>query len=136
MLSLLIAAQILALAPESKIWIDGDSNLHPWSCAATRHQSKLELDDQTPRTLELLIEVDGLECGNGKMNEKLREALRSAKHPYIEFTLTQSQRADAGLRVSGELTIAGKTRPVQFTVDVDGGEVAGDEGFETVSGWE
>ena len=65
----------VAVAPESKLWIEGDSNLHPWSCAATRPESKLEVDLAMPeiaRSLDLLVQVDGLECGNGKMNEKLR----------------------------------------------------------------
>jgi len=124
-LATLIAAQILALAPDSKVWIEGDSNLHPWSCAATRPESKMEIDAGSPeiaRSLNLLIEVSGLECGSGKMNEKLREALRSEKHPYIEYSLIKAQRVPGEkleLDVKGELTIAGRTQPVRFTVGVE-----------------
>ncbi len=127
MLSLvpLIAAQILALAPDSKVWIEGDSNLHPWSCAATRPESKMEVDASAPeiaRSLSLLVEVSGLECGSGKMNEKLRDALQSEKHPYIEYSLVKAQRVPGAalkLDAAGELTIAGKTQPVRFVVDVE-----------------
>jgi polyisoprenoid-binding protein YceI len=121
----LIAAQILALAPGSKLWIEGDSNLHPWSCSATRPESKIEVDPDSPgiaRSLSLLVEVDGLECGNGKMNDKLREALHSDKHPWIEYNLLTAERVPGAalkLRATGELTVAGKTRQVSFLVDVE-----------------
>ena len=121
----LLAAQVLALAPESKLWIEGDSNLHPWSCAATRPEAKIEVDTGAPeiaRSLTLLVRVSGLECGSGKMNEKLQEALKAERHPYIEYTLLRSERVPGNalqLRATGELTIAGQTRPVEFAVDVE-----------------
>ena len=121
----LIAAQIIAFAPESKLWIEGDSNLHPWSCTATRPESRLEVDPsaaEIARSLSLLVEVDGLECGSGKMNDKLREALGSEKHPFIEYNLVRAERlpgAALKLKTTGELTIAGNTRLVSFTVDVE-----------------
>jgi superoxide dismutase, Fe-Mn family len=44
----------------------------------------------------------------------------------IEFRSTSVQRADGGLRVEGELTLVGETRPIAFDLTVaDGGKVSG-----------
>src|SRR5438270_11774701 len=118
----LAVAQLLAFAPESKLWIEGDSNLHPWTCTATKLDSKIEIDRSAPqlaRSLELLVEVDALDCGSGKMNDKMREALKSQKHPYVEFNLLKAEAVAAGkLKATGELSIAGQTHVVVFQVDV------------------
>ena len=34
----------VAVSPESKLWIDGTSNLHEWSCKATSLEATVELD--------------------------------------------------------------------------------------------
>jgi len=119
----LIAAQMLALAPQSRLWIDGDSNLHPWTCQAIGPEARIEIDGATAqiaRALTLRVRVDALECGNGKMNEKLREALKSEEWPVIEYRLVQAERLGDGprLKAIGELTVAGQTRTVSFLVDV------------------
>jgi polyisoprenoid-binding protein YceI len=121
----LIAAQVLALAPESRVWIEGDSSLHPWSCKATNPVAQIEVDPSSPQiaqALTLRVQVAGLDCGDGKMNEKLREALKSEAHPTIEYTLTRAERVSAKplqLKASGELSIAGRTLTAEFTVDVE-----------------
>ena len=49
--SLFLIAQVavsqgapFALAPESKIWIEGDSSVHPWSCKATKFTAGISAD--------------------------------------------------------------------------------------------
>jgi polyisoprenoid-binding protein YceI len=127
MLIPLLAAQVLALAPESKVWIEGDSNLHPWSCKATEPEAQIEVDPasaQIAQALTLRVKVAGLDCGEGKMNEKLREALHAEEQPVIEYHLISAERVSAWplrIKALGSLTIAGATRPVTFTVDVDPG---------------
>jgi polyisoprenoid-binding protein YceI len=124
MLSLLLIAQVFAFAPESKLWIEGDSNLHPWSCQATSPEAQIEIDTSAPelaRRLSLSLQVNGLECGSGKMNDKLRDALNADTHPVIEYRLTKSERVPGDalqLKATGELTLNGNTRPITFTVDV------------------
>lgn len=124
MLSLILIAQVFAFAPESKIWIEGDSNLHPWSCQATAPQAQIDIDTAAPelaRGLTLSVQVAGLECGSGKMNEKLRDALNADAHPVIEYQLVKAERVPGEklqLQATGDLTINGKTRPVTFAVDV------------------
>src|SRR6185503_9162194 len=116
MLIALLATQVLALAPESKIWIEGDSNLHPWSCKATQAEASIEVDPasaQIAQSLQLRVQVAGLDCGESKMNEKLRDALHAEAHPVIEFQLIRAERVSAWplqLKATGALTINGNAR--------------------------
>ncbi len=72
--------------------------------------------------LERDIEWDaGLECGDGKMNEKLRDALHADQHPAIEYHLIRAERVEGEtlvLKTTGALTINGKTRTTAFAVHV------------------
>ena len=75
--------------------------------------------------VELRIPVKALECGNAAMEHDMRKALRAAQYPEIGYRfvrLSEARYAPAGavpafaLRVEGEITLAGASRPV--TIDV------------------
>ena len=60
----MLATQMFAFAPGSRLWIEGDSNLHPWTCQATAPDARIEIDKDAPelaRALTLLVKVAGLE---------------------------------------------------------------------------
>jgi polyisoprenoid-binding protein YceI len=120
----LLAAQMFAFAQGSRLWIEGDSNIHRWSCQATAPEARIEIDKDAPqlaRSLTLRVKVAGLECGDGKMNEKLRDALHAEQHPFIEYRLLKAERTSSEplqLQATGELIINGKTQLVVFLVDV------------------
>src|SRR5205823_14314304 len=88
-------------------------------------EARIEIDRDSPqiaRALMLRVPVAGLECGNDKMNDKLREALDAEKHPAIDYHLIRAEQVagdPAHLKATGALTIAGKTRTVTFLVEVD-----------------
>ena len=133
-LAALLVSIPFTLSPQSKITIDGDSNLHPWSCTARVGQSSAEIDKSSlvlVRALTLQIPVAGIECGNGTMNGKLRDALSADKHPFIEYRLDSAEKlAGEGvkLKAHGTLTVAGNTRkvafPVEAALDPDGSVIA------------
>lgn len=109
----------LALSSASKIWFDGSSNVRSFSCAA----KKLDLDiaadaDASPakivRTASLSIPVGQIDCGNGKMNEHMREALKAEKNPAISWKLSSYRVEGANVVIDGMLTIAGKENPVEL----------------------
>ena len=126
-LALLIAAP-LALGPETKLWIDGDSSMHAWTCTAERMETTSDVSPakagEVPavRSLSVPVQVKDLKCGNGTMEDKLRDALHDKKTPRIEYALTSIEPLPGAvggaqkLKAQGQLTVAGKTRSVTMVV--------------------
>jgi polyisoprenoid-binding protein YceI len=58
--------------------------------------------------------VPGIECGDSTMNKHLRKALKVDKYPEIRYQAEKYTLVDNGTAVqtSGELTIAGVTKPI------------------------
>jgi polyisoprenoid-binding protein YceI len=117
----------LSFATGSQVVVNGDSNAHPWTCQTAVVQptaSHAELPaPATPNffNLRVTIPVKDLSCGNGTMEEKLRDALKAEQFPNIEFALiTMKKMQDKGpdhfYEVTGGLTIAGKTKPISFSM--------------------
>jgi hypothetical protein len=88
----------VVLRPGSRLWIEGDSNVHDWKCEAGSFTPALRLDrasaDQPSTRVEeatLEVPVAKLEGGHGLMNTNLRKALHSNDHPNITFVVTGAQ---------------------------------------------
>lgn len=131
MFSLLIAG-LLAAAPapsqtlvvrSTHLWISGTSNLHDWTCEAPAVHPRIQVEAQgsgpglLPSAVDLTVPVAAIRCGNDTMDGKLRDALKAAAHPSIEFALTSAQAVSSqGDKVlaRGRLTIAGVTRRIGF----------------------
>lgn len=124
-LALAVPAQ-LSFATGSRVVVEGDSNAHPWSCATSVVKvasalAELQAPEGAPAVheLRLVIPVGQLNCGNGTMEEKLRDALKAEQFPDLAFVLTSMKESAAtgatrSYQVIGNLTIAGKTRQVAF----------------------
>ncbi len=131
------AQTVISADPDSKIWIEGRSNVNSWQCDAEEHQGVVEIDvrdvgqvdELTDRRVELVVHVPvrSFECGRSRMNRDLYEALKSERHSLITFELTGAERLNDGLenvgfenggpirlKVSGRLTVAGNTREITF----------------------
>jgi polyisoprenoid-binding protein YceI len=133
----------LVLRPESRLWIEGGSNLHDWKCDAKSVVAEVRVTrgaTAQPNGVEsgtLTVPVAGVECGNGKMNENLRKALKSNEHQEIRFSITSAELVDSGeggvivVAAHGDLTVAGTTRPIVLSVT---GADAGDGTALKVSG--
>jgi polyisoprenoid-binding protein YceI len=87
----------------------------------TRWRGSLVFDEQAPENSRLAIEIDAASIDT---KEPRRDAhLRSAdffdveKYPKLVFKSTMVERASAGFKVTGDLTMRGVTRPV--TLDVE-----------------
>lgn len=131
----------LTLRPGSKLWLEGDSNLHEWSCTANQVRAEIDVDaergGEAPRpsgveSVAVTIPVAQIGCGNGKMESNLRKALKADVHPNIEFRLTRTlsfELVEEGVFVvvvEGELSVAGAARTVQLQVT---GSDSGDGGL-------
>lgn len=129
----LIGQQLIIQEDQSKLWIEGDSNVKSFTCDAEEYQAdaqqlQAEQEEITEGannlSVTLQIGVKGFDCGRRKMNSDLYEALKSDKFPYIEFTYTSTEEINYveederyEVTVNGDLTVAGVTQQIRFTLD-------------------
>jgi len=80
----------------------------------------LDDGDITRSKVEATIEIASLDSREPKRDEDLRSAnfLDAAKYPTLTFKSTKVERAGDKLKVTGDLTIHGVTRPVTLDVVV------------------
>lgn len=121
------------VSPESKLWIDGTSNLHEWSCKATSLEATVELDASAaarvsvapPKALkrvEVKVPVKSLKCNHGGMDGNVYKALKADDSPEISYIMASFEASpssgtdDFVLHATGTLTIAGKEN--QLAMDV------------------
>lgn len=118
------------IRPESRVWISGASNIRHFTCKARALSGTIDLrghvagvpvlaGENASGEPSLSVAVDKLDCGIGIMNHHLRDALRAALHPRIEFRLATYEvdlKAPAPTaRLAGLVTIAGVQRPMTAT---------------------
>lgn len=123
----------VAVAPESKLWIEGTSNLHAWSCKATTLDAAVELDAATatqvsvapPKALkrvQVKVPVKSIKCGHGGMDDNLYKALKADESPDISYIMATFDAAPGEAKDSftlhtvGTLTIAGKENNLAMDV--------------------
>jgi polyisoprenoid-binding protein YceI len=129
--------------PESRIWVQGTSSVRAYSCTAAEVKGSLQaaaptLDvtklDGALREVAVVVEVAGLDCGNGTMNSHMRKALKSTDHREISFRLSDYTTVASGpetqVKMNGTLEIAGRALPVV----VDGVASAAGDGAIRVTG--
>ncbi|HEX6833278.1 MAG TPA: YceI family protein [Rudaea sp.] len=87
-------------------------------------EGSIELDqnDLTKSTVNVKLPLDGLHSGVPKLDEHLKSAdfFDAAKYPDITFKSTKVEKASANaLKVTGDLTVHGVTKPVTLNVKVN-----------------
>jgi polyisoprenoid-binding protein YceI len=122
----------LDMQPESRLWVSGTSTVRSFECRATTFDANVEalVTGATAAVLEgqkgvgvvdVTVTIDRLECGNGKMNSHMRNALKAAEHPQIKFHLESydlAKSADAvQVTLNGSLTMGGVTNPVTLVAN-------------------
>jgi polyisoprenoid-binding protein YceI len=127
------AAPDRPIRPESRVWISGASNIRHFTCKARALSGAIELrgvaagapvlaGENTSAAPSVSVTVDKLDCGIGIMNRHLRDALRGALHPRIDFRLATYEvdlrAATPSARIAGLVTIAGVQRPVTAIASV------------------
>jgi polyisoprenoid-binding protein YceI len=123
----------VAVAPSSKLWIEGTSNLHGWSCKAEKMDATIDLDavaaaqltSAPPKALkrvQVKVPVKSLKCGHGGMDDNLYKALGADASPDISYIMATFQAVPGDvtdsftLKTVGTLTIAGKANPLAMDV--------------------
>lgn len=150
----LSAQTIFEPHPDSRLWIEGQSNVNQFTCQANDYRGEARVkpaafsnaSEGTPHN-ELFsvwvdIKVEGFDCGKRRMNRDLKDALKADEHPHITFVFIRAETIDKAatqnsfvrIDVTGDLTVAGTTRQIQFEIR---GEYLGDgkmkaEGSKTI----
>ena len=111
------ASDPYTFASGSRVWVEGTSTVHDWSCDANRISSSLDATAAGGAlsgisALTVTAPVAQMECGNGTMNGKLRDALGTSP---IQFTLSNARVGSPNngrflVEATGRLTINGRTR--------------------------
>jgi len=122
----------LAVGPDSKLWIEGGSNLHDWSCKASAIDASIDVDEaflKTPtpsptllKKVQVKVPVRNLKCGHGGMDNNLYKALKADDTPEISYILATfdvvaGTTSDSfTVKTVGALTVAGTERTVNMDV--------------------
>ena len=113
------------ISDDHPITISGTATMvGPWTCAgdAKIEAQQSQSADPVPglaagiQTVTVSTFVPGIDCGDATMNKHLRRALKEEEFPEVRYRALKYSLIDNGAAVqtSGELTIAGVTRPVAF----------------------
>jgi polyisoprenoid-binding protein YceI len=121
-----VQAQPAAQDAAPHFTISGTSTVRNWSCPAEGGLTKVTPGKSAQpvpgfpsgvQTMTVTVPVKAIACEDEKMVEHLRVALKEDLHPdiayqLVQYTLTGTDTA----RATGEMTIAGVTRPIGFDV--------------------
>ena len=123
----------VAVGAESKLWIEGTSNLHGWSCKATTLDAAIDLDaalaaqlaSAPPKALKRVhvkVPVKSLKCGHDAMDNNLYKALKATDSSSIDYILATFDAVPGEakdtftLHTVGTLTVAGLENKVEMDV--------------------
>jgi polyisoprenoid-binding protein YceI len=123
----------VSVGSESKLWVEGTSNLHGWSCKATTLDAAIDLDaglasqitTAPPKALkrvEVKVPVKSLKCGHDAMDNNLYKALKANESTDISYILATFEAVPGDvkdtftLHTVGSLTVAGAENKIAMDV--------------------
>ena len=120
------------IEPESKLFLEGTSNVVDFTCECTNPSGSGHLSIQMAAPAyrfqngSLQLPVKELDCGNRPMNKDMYEALKAEQYPHISIQPLSVRAIDqaafsncdewANISVELQLTIAGVSRKVPMEV--------------------
>jgi polyisoprenoid-binding protein YceI len=109
----------------SSITIAGTSTMHDWTMTSkeANYTATFELNaDGTPSKLNMVtvsIPAESLKSGKGAMDKNAYNSLKTDKHKQIVFQLTSARINAKTISCSGNLTVAGTTKPIEMEVSYE-----------------
>ena len=137
----------LVLGPQSELTFEGTSTLHAFHCKTTKMEVTVSVDpaytearlsklNRPLKTVDVVIPVKSLSCGNEGLEKNMLKTLKADKYPEIRYQLTTYQIAGEAtddamtLQAVGTLTIAGQQKTIEMLVKSNRGA----EGNATATG--
>ncbi|MEO8575793.1 MAG: YceI family protein [Gemmatimonadales bacterium] len=110
----------MTLSTESRLWLEGTSTARSFKCTAGKIDVLVaSKPEATPSNLvqsaSLVVPVSSLDCKNKTMNEHMMKALKAGANPKISWKLDSYRVTGTTVFMSGLLTIAGRTNPIEIT---------------------
>jgi len=124
-----VANEQLVLQPQSRLWIDGTSTIRSFTCKAAEVNAVVEVNganvipslltgEKGVKAVEVTVPAEKMDCGNGKMNDHMRNALKVSDNPTITFSLTNydvAKNADGiSGTINGTLDLGGVKKPISL----------------------
>lgn len=122
----------LRIEPGSELTISGTSNVHDFQCKTNKFNAYIDVDPgytkdltKVPRpivSVNVVIAVKSLSCGNKKMDENMYSTLKADKNQIIRYTLSgydilNGTATGFAAKTTGTLTILGKEKAVAMKID-------------------
>jgi polyisoprenoid-binding protein YceI len=119
------ASRVVSVNSDSRLWLEGSSNVRDWACKATTIDARIELGPdrgQVPVVNGALVKVPvrALKCGDRHMEAHMYDALKATAEGFITAKLEALPCSQADTRtvdVAGRLTIAGVERSITISVE-------------------
>ena len=126
----------LSVRPDSRLWLEGSSNVRDWRCNATSLDAAIDVDDRALRVggessvrrvrhVQVRVPTHALTCGRSQMDNIMYKALHVDDEPDCQQIvgrfeiISQSGDVDRALVMQGTLRIAGRERAVRVPVVVE-----------------
>lgn len=127
----------LPVRADSRLWLEGSSNVKAWTCKATAMEALIAIDASSAdsrdeatvarslRGVDVIVPVRMLKCGDRHMEANMYSALKAPKPPAIsyiiaDFELTASLSGDRlSVEAIGKMSVAGAERSVSMTVKTE-----------------
>ena len=125
----------LSVRPDSRLWLEGSSNVRDWRCEATSLDASVDVDDDAThgaassvrrlRHVQVRVPTHTLTCGRSQMDNIMYKALHVDDEPdgrqiVGRFdVIAQSGDIDRNVVMQGTLRIAGRERVVRVPMVVE-----------------
>jgi hypothetical protein len=137
MLALVMSAVALAPASQNKLWIEGGSNVHDWSCKARSFEAHVDVDSvdassneaslgaEHVKRVSVNVPVRNLSCGNGRMERDLYHALKADDPTTPSFiigvfdALRAPQQGISYIDTEGTITVGGAQKGTRLRITME-----------------
>lgn len=125
----------LSVRSDSKLWLEGSSNVRDWRCDATSLDASVDLDGGSAyasdaaavahlRHVQVRVPAHALTCGRGQMDRIMYKALHADDEPDCRqivgrFDVVARNPRDRELVMQGTLRVAGRERSVRLPIEVE-----------------